>query len=127
MFLILPKSYKFLLQVIVVCALVACVAAKPGAFIQPTFTAPYAAAPLAYSAPFAYAAPFAFNTPLDSASSSSRVDAYTNYNAAFYPAAPAKFVAPAAYTAPFAYTSPFAAAAVPAAPLKYTAAAPAFF
>ncbi|XP_061401200.1 uncharacterized protein LOC133336946 [Musca vetustissima] len=132
---------------IVLCALVACAAAKPGvvaplAYTAPVaaaYTTPYAAAyatpyaaaytaayttPLAYTAPAAVAAPLAYaNAHLDAAYASSRVDIKQNYNAAVVPAtyaaAPvAAAIAPvAASVAPLKYTAPLTAAV--AAPLTY--------
>ncbi|XP_065361501.1 testis-specific gene A8 protein-like [Calliphora vicina] len=113
--------------IIVLCAFIACAAAKPGIVAPLAYTAPFAAAtPLAYSSPLAYSHPLAYSAPLtyaaapvayanahlDAAYASSRVDIKQNYNAAVVPATYA-----AAAAVPVA--TPFAA---PVAPLKYTAA-----
>uniref|UniRef100_A0A6P4FFL8 Uncharacterized protein LOC108051572 n=2 Tax=Drosophila rhopaloa TaxID=1041015 RepID=A0A6P4FFL8_DRORH len=111
---------------VVVLAIVACAAAKPGLL----------GAPLAYSSPLAYTAPLAYSAPVVAApapvvtATSSQVIA-RNYNGiaaapviapvaaplvAKYAAAP--LAAPLAYSSPLAYTSPLAYSA----PLSYAAA-----
>ncbi|XP_017461188.1 PREDICTED: uncharacterized protein LOC108354519, partial [Rhagoletis zephyria] len=68
--------------IIVLCAFIACAAAKPQ-----LFAAPLAAAPVVASYPAAYAAaPIAYaNAHLDAAYSSSSIDVRQNYGAAFVP------------------------------------------
>ncbi|XP_023298619.2 uncharacterized protein LOC111681126 [Lucilia cuprina] len=106
--------------IIVLCAFIACAAAKPGVVSPLAYTAPLAySTPLTYSTPLAYSAPLTYaaapvayaNAHLDAAYASSRVDIKQNYNAAVVPATYA--AAPAVQVA-----TPFAAVA----PLKYTAA-----
>ncbi|XP_037720628.1 cuticle protein 63-like [Drosophila subpulchrella] len=99
---------------VVILAIVACVAAKPGLL----------GAPLAYTAPLAYSAPLAFAAPAPVVTATSSQVITRNYNGiADAPviapvAAPvvAKYAAaPLAYSSPLAYTSSLAYSAFPAA------------
>ncbi|XP_011199461.3 uncharacterized protein LOC105223428 [Bactrocera dorsalis] len=102
------KTLKMAKFIIVLCAFIACAAAKPQ-FLAPVAT-PLAAAPVVASVTAAYAAaPIAYaNAHLDAAYASSSIDVRQNYGAAVVPAVYSAAVAPVA----------------PVAPLKYTAAAP---
>ncbi|XP_052845053.1 cuticle protein 38-like [Drosophila gunungcola] len=113
---------------VVVLALVACAAAKPGLL----------GAPLAYTSPLAYTAPLAYSHPAPApvvTATSSQVIA-RNFNgiaaapviapvaapviakyAAAPLAAPLTYSAPLAYSSPLAYTAPLAYNSLPAAPV----------
>ncbi|XP_016989204.1 cuticle protein 38-like [Drosophila rhopaloa] len=112
---------------VVVLALIACAAAKPGLL----------GAPLAYTSPLAYTAPLAYSAPVVAApdpvvtATSIQVIA-RNYNGiaaapliapvaapvvAKYTAAPLAYSSPLAFSAPLAYTAPLAYNGLPAAPV----------